>query len=414
MSQPPSAPRATTFPARGAGRPDRTILHVDMDAFYAAVEVRENPELRGRPVVVGADPREGRGRGVVAAASYEARAYGIHSAMPISQAYRRCPRAAFLRPRLRLYASVSGRIFEILRSYTDQVEPLSLDEAFLDVTGSRELFGDGAQIARGVKEEIRRRESLTASVGVAASKFVAKLASDLEKPDGLVVVPSGRERELLEPLDISRLGGAGPRTREKLRRIGVRTIGDVARLPLAELVRTFGELRGRLFAELARGIDERPVIPDRRRKSLGRETTFPTDVGDRRTVEAALLALCDEVARHLRRRGLAGTTVTVKLRWEPFDTVTRQATLADPINTPERLWPVARRLLAEADRPERRVRLVGVTVSGFTTDAQLSLFPDRKSALDTRVARAIDELTERFGEGTITRAALLQRAEASS
>lgn len=386
----------------------RAILHVDMDAFFAAVETRENPSLRGRPVVVGADPAGGRGRGVVAAASYEAREYGIGSAMPISRAWRLCPRAVFLRPRPSLYAEVSERISEIFHRYTELVEPLSLDEAFLDVTASRPLFGRGTEIARAIKREIRERERLTASVGVAASKFVAKLASDLRKPDGLVVVRAGGETEFLAPLGIERLWGAGPRARETFARMGISTIGEVATRPVEELVGAFGETRGRIFSRLARGVDDRPVVADRERKSLGRETTFPEDVADRATVEAALLSLCDQVARRLRRRGLAGSTVTVKVRWESFDTVTRQTTLGGPVNAADRIWPIARRLFRDADRPRRRVRLVGVSVSGLGHALQLSLFRETEPAADARVARAIDLLAERFGEGAVTRAVLLE------
>ena len=388
----------------------RTILHVDMDAFYAAVEVREDPGLRGRPVVVGADPRRGRGRGVVSTASYEAREFGIHSAMPISEAYRRCPDAVFLRPRMSLYSEVSDRVFELLRRYTDLVEPLSLDEAFLDVTSSRSLFGEGPEIAAAIKREIVEGERLTASVGVAPTKFLAKLASDLQKPDGLVVVPPGREREFLEPLEVSRLWGAGAKTLERLRGLGARTIGDVARVGRARLVRLFGEAAGNRFHELARGIDARRVVPDRARKSLGRETTFLEDVDDREAVEATLFELCDQVGRRLRHAALAGVTITVKLRWEGFQTVTRQTTVAEPVNTTERLWPVARPLFRKADRGDRPVRLVGVTVSGLVhaAEGQLSLF-DGEAPTDRRVARAVDRLNERFGRGAVTRAALLDR-----
>lgn len=378
-----------------------------MDAFFAAVEARENPALRGRPLVVGADPKGGRGRGVVAAASYEAREFGIGSAMPISRAWRLCPEAVYLRPRLDLYAGVSERISEIFHRYTDRVEPLSLDEAFLDVTASRSLFGDGPTIARSIMREIRGGERLTASVGVAASKFVAKLASDLEKPDGLVVVPPGKEVAFLAPLGIERLWGAGPRARERFARLGVSSIGDVTALPPEVLTRAFGEARGRHFSRLARGLDDRPVVPDRERKSLGRETTFPEDVADRAAVEAALLSLCDQVARRLRRRGLAGTTVTVKLRFEGFETTTRRTTLRGPVQAADRLWPIARTLFREADRRDRRIRLVGVSVSGLGHAVQLSLFGREEAEPDTRVARALDLLVERFGEQAVTRAALL-------
>ena len=391
----------------------RTILHVDMDAFFASVEARERPKLRGRPVVVGADPRGGEGRGVVAAASYEAREFGIHSAQPISEAYRRCPDAVFVRPRGELYAEVSRSIFGILEDFTDQVEKLSVDEAFLDVTASRRLFGEGPEIARRIKERIREEERLTASVGVAPSKFVAKVASDLEKPDGLVVVRPGEERDFLAPLEIERLWGAGPKAVERFRRLGVATIGDAAGLSERRLLEAFGEAQGRRFHRLSRGVDDRPVTPERERKSLGKERTFPEDVADRSRVRRELLALCESTALALRSRGLAGSTVTVKLRWEGFDTVTRQATLERPIDTTEALWSAARELLERADRPSRRVRLVGVTVSSLVSDAdrQLSLFDEEGESDAERVAHAVDELTDRFGRGALTRAALLGASE---
>lgn len=391
----------------------RTILHVDMDAFFAAVEEREDPSLRGRPVVIGADPKGGTGRGVVATANYEARKYGIGSAMPIGQAWRRCPHAVFLPPRGRLYRAASERVFAILGSFTDLVEPLSIDEAFLDVTASLRLLGDGATIARAIKERIRSEESLTASVGAAGSKYVAKVASDLEKPDGLVVVTPGTEAEFLAPLSVSRLWGAGPKAQEGLRALGCRTIGDVAALDPAVLVRRFGESTGEHFARLARGIDARSVKPDREPKSLGKEVTFDVDVADREVVERTLLGLCERVAASLRRRRLAGTTVTVKLRFEGFETHTRQRTLDAPVDTLEALWPAARALFREVDRTKRKVRLIGVTVSGFEAGAaQLGLFEGGRSEVDRRVAAVVDRLSERYGRGAVTRAALLEdRAE---
>ncbi len=393
---------------KGSDASERTVLHVDMDAFYASIEVREDPELAGRPVVVGADPRGGRGRGVVAAASYEARDYGIRSAMPISEAYRRCPGAAFLRPRGSLYAEVSRRIFDLLRRYTDLVEPLSIDEAFLDVTASQALFGDGVSIARAIKDEIQRKESLTASVGVATSKFIAKLASDLEKPDGLVVVEARTETEFLAPLAIERLWGAGPRTLERLYGFGIRTFGDMQALGREDLLRIFGDAAGERFHSLCRGVDARAVRPDRERKSLGKELTFDADVLDRRRVERTLLRLCEQVAASLRRRGLAGATVTVKLRWEGFETVTRQLKLPRPVNTFEGIWPVAVRLLRAADQRGRKVRLIGVSLSGLVPPeaGQLSLFRAGRRE-DRRVADAIDTLKERYGRDAVTRAELL-------
>jgi nucleotidyltransferase/DNA polymerase involved in DNA repair len=390
----------------------RAILHVDMDAFYAAVEERENPTLRGRPVVVGSEPKEGRGRGVVATANYAARRYGIGSAMPISEAWRRCPKAVYLRPRMRLYAEVSRRVRAIFERFTDLIEPISIDEAFLDVTASRRLYGDGPAIALRVKDMIRGEEELTASIGCAASKFVDQIASDLDKPDGLVVVEAGGEAEFLAPLPISRLWGAGPKALERFRRLGCATIGDAARMERDVLVRAFGDSMGDRFHRLSRGIDDRAVVPDHVRKSLGKETTFGEDVADRKVVERALLDLTEQVAASLRRKCLAGATVTVKLRWEGFETVTRQRTLSEPVSTVERIWPVARELLRIADRPRLRVRLVGVTLSALDRSAsgQEDMFvPD--TGVDTRVAKAVDALTERFGSGTVTRAALIENEE---
>ena len=402
----------------GAGGP-RTILHVDMDAFFAAIEMREDPSLEGRPVVIGSDPRNGKGRGVVSTANYEARKYGIHSAMPISQAWRRCPHAAYVRPRISLYARVSERIFEIFKSFTDLVEGLSLDEAFLDVSASRKLFGDGPTIARAIKERIVETERITASVGVAASKYVAKVASDLDKPDGLVVVPAGAEREFLAPLEIGRLWGAGAVTQRKLGRMGLRTIGDVAGLDPATLEAALGPAMGARFHNLANGVDHRRVHRGSTRKSLGKEVTFGTDQEDRERIEHTLLGLCDGVARSLRRKSIAGRTVHLKLRWEGFETHTRQRTLDEPAATTEKIWPVARELFREIDDPKRRVRLIGVSLTGFDEESarQLTMFergPDSERPVtepddsDVRIAGALDALNDRFGHDSVTRAALLR------
>ena len=387
----------------------RTILHVDLDAFYAAVEVRENPAFAGRPVVVGADPRDGRGRGVVAAASYEARACGIHSAMPISQAYRRCPTAVYLRPRGRLYAAVSKRFMAILARYTDLVEPLSIDEAFLDVTGSRALFGDGDAIARRIKDEVRREERLTASIGVAPSKFVAKIASDLKKPDGLVVVPPGGVDAFLRNLPVHRLWGAGPKAMAGFQRLGVATIGAVAGLPVDRLVEVFGESLGQHFHALARGHDPRTVVADAQRKSVGHETTFADDVHDREVVERTLLELVEQVARRLRRHGLMGQTVHLKLRTADFTTVTRQAQLDAPADTSNAIWPAARRLLVKADQTRQAIRLIGVSVSLFEGERQLGLFPSRDDR-HRRVAHAVDRLADKFGADVVKRGSLRNRS----
>ncbi|WP_420615589.1 DNA polymerase IV [Candidatus Palauibacter sp.] len=398
----------------------RTILHVDMDAFYAAVEIREDPSLRGTPVIIGSAPRQGRGRGVVSTANYEARRYGIHSAMPISQAWRRCPDGAYVRPRIGFYAEISGRIFDIFRSFTDQVETLSLDEAFLDVTASRRLFGTGPEIAARIRQRIAEEERLTASVGVASNKYVAKVASDLRKPDALVVVPPGTEREFLAPLSVSRLWGAGPKVQTRLARLGLRTIGDVARNEPGFLEASLGRKLGRRLHELANGLDVRRVDPRPGRKSLGKEVTFPEDVEDRARVERTLLALCEGVARSLRTKGIAGRTVQLKLRWDGFETHTRQRTLERPADMTEVIWPVARELFREADDPRRRVRLIGVSLSGFDRPAgeQLGLLDDLDGDPATsdgesrrRLAKTMDTVADRFGRDALKRAALLDSNE---
>jgi DNA polymerase IV len=385
----------------------RTILHVDLDAFFAAVEVREDPSLAGRPVVVGADPKGGKGRGVVAAASYEARACGIHSAMPISRAYARCPWAVYLRPRMKLYAETSRRFMALLHRYSELVEPLSIDEAFLDVTGSLGLFGDGEEIARQIKADVWREQNLTVSVGVAPTKFVAKIASDLRKPDGLVVVGADDVDAFLSALPLERLWGAGPKAIARFRRLGISTIGQLRMLSFDQLRATFGEAGARHFGNLARGIDPREVVPEHERKSIGHEVTFDWDVSDRERVEKSLLSLVDEVTHRLRSHHLAGRTVTVKLRTEDFATVTRRASLPRPADTTETIWPVARGLLQKADRGGRKIRLVGVAVSNFCAGGQLDLFEPARLCRERKLAAAVDRVIARFGDGAITRGALL-------
>jgi nucleotidyltransferase/DNA polymerase involved in DNA repair len=353
-------------------------------------------------VVVGADPRGGRGRGVVAAASYEARAFGIHSAMPISQAYRRCPHAAYLRPRMRLYGAVSKRFMAILARYTDLVEPLSIDEAFLDVTGSQALFGAAAAIARRIKNEVRAEERITVSIGVAPSKFVAKIASDLGKPDGLVVVAADQVGAFLRDLPVHRLWGAGPKTVAGLQRLGAITIGDVARSPLARLTAELGEAAAAHFHALAHGRDPRAVEPSRERKSIGRESTFAEDVFDRTVVTATLRELVDEVAQRLRRAGATGQTVHLKLRTADFATVTRQERLERPADTSEAIWPSARRLLEKADVTRQAIRLIGVSVSLVDGEQQLALFTAREDR-HRRVARALDQLEDKYGARVVKR-----------
>jgi DNA polymerase-4 len=308
---------------------------------------------------------------------------------------------------MRLYVEVSDRFMTILRRYTDLVEPLSIDEAFLDVTGSRRLFGDGEAVARRIKPVVASEERITASIGVAPAKVLAKIASDLDKPDGLVVVRPGEIAAFLDRLPIKRLWGAGPKAIERFRRLGVENIGDVARLRREKLLSTFGESLGDHFHRLATGIDPREVVPDHERKSVGRETTFSDDVRDRGLVERTLLDLLDDVTQRLRKNGIAGQTVSVKLRTSDFVTVTRQDTLAIPADTTDVVWPTVRDLFAKADCTEQAIRLVGVALSTFDEVRQLPLFESPASAKSRRIASALDAVADRFGDDAISRGALL-------
>jgi DNA polymerase-4 len=380
----------------------RTILHVDLDAFFAAVEQRDRPELRGKPVIVGGGgPTD---RGVVSTASYEARAYGIHSAMSLREAGRRCPHGIFLPVDGAKYTAASKDVMAVLRRFTPLVEPISIDEAFLDVTGSRILFGDGEAIGRRIKDEVRQAVGLTLSVGVATTKLVAKIASDLRKPDGLVVVEPGDEAAFLAPLEIRRLWGVGEKSAAHLREYGVRTIGDLAALPDDLLVRRFGKY-GASLAQRARGVDDDPVGGRDAAKSIGHEHTFDVDTSDREVIERALLGMSEGVAGRLRDSSVKASTITVKIRDTTFRTITRQRTLPEPTDLTE---PIFRTAL-ELARPEVRgvrIRLLGVTASGLGERDQLSLFqaddPRRRKATE-----AADAVRHRFGERAITRARLV-------
>ena len=356
----------------------RTILHVDLDAFFAAVEQRDRPELRGRPVVVGGAGGEDA-RGVVSAASYEARGFGIHSAMSLREAYRRCPDAVFLPVDGRRYQAASRDVMAILRRYTPLVEPISIDEAFLDVTGSAALFGDGPAIARRIKDETRAEVGLTASVGVASTKLVAKIASDLRKPDGLVVVPVGEEEAFLAPLPIGRLWGVGEKTAAALKDYGVRTIGDLAALPPDLVVRRFGK-HGASLVDRARGIDADPVHDGDPAKSVGHEHTFDVDTSDPEVIERTLLAMADGVAgpASVGRASGPGPSRS-RSATAASSTITRQRTLAEPTDLTDPIYATA----LDLARPEirgMRVRLLGVTASNLGEREQLVAVRERRSA----------------------------------
>jgi DNA polymerase-4 len=387
----------------------RTILHVDMDAFFAAVEQRDRPELRGKPVIVGADPRGGHGRGVVSTASYEARRFGVASAMPISEAWRRCPQGVYLHPDMEKYARESERIMEVFHRFTDLVEPISIDEAFLDVTGSARAMGTGEEIGRKLKDSIRRDTELAASVGVATSMLVAKIASDMRKPDGLVVVPPGTEASFLGPLPVRRLWGVGPKMEEALAKLGVVTIGDLAALAPARLERRLGT-HGFDLQRLARGEDDRAVISEgAEAKSLGQEHTYGQDTSDPERLRATLLQIADGVAGRLRAHGLRARTVTLKYRDEDFHTTTHARTLDEATDAGNALFRAASELFAEVHRG-KKVRLLGIYASHFGEGTpQLGLFEQPKAP--SPADRVRDEVRRRFGEEAITRASLLGRRE---
>jgi DNA polymerase-4 len=392
-----------------------------MDAFFVSVEVRDRPELRGKPVIVGGSGE----RGVVAAASYEARRYGVHSAMPSVRARRLCPHAVFLPGSYGRYEGVSREVHAIFTSFTPLVEGIALDEAFLDVTGAERLFGPGPAIAEDIRRRVTDELALTCSVGVAPTKLLAKLASEAAKPTaspagitpgpGVVVVAPGEELAFLHPHPVQALWGVGPATLERLRRLGVTTVGDLAALPEATLVHTLGSVAGRHLHRLSLGIDDRPVVPDRPAKSIGHEQTFPHDLHDPDALAVETVRMADAVATRLRDRGLAGRTVTLKVRFGTFVTITRSITLAEPADTGPALAAAARSLLAAID-PTPGVRLLGVSVSnlGPPTSHQLRL-----DAVDVGgdggpdgwedATRAVDDIRRRFGSDAIGPASLVER-----
>jgi DNA polymerase-4 len=373
-----------------------------MDAFYASVEVRDRPELSGKPVLVGGSPR---GRGVVAAASYEARQFGIHSAMPAATAKRLCPHAIFLKPRHDYYAEISGQIREILDRYTPSVEPVALDEAFMDVTASRNLWGKGPHIGRAIKHEIREEMRLVASVGVAPNKFVAKLASDFDKPDGFIVIGPEHVQDFLGPLPISRLWGVGKSTDRVLTELGISTIAQLWALPQKTLEQRLGEW-GHHFWRLAHGVDNRPVVSDREAKSISHETTFERDISDVDILKSVLLELTEQVAHRLRGHQRRARTVEIKVRFADFTTITRSKRLVQSTDVTKHFWQTAEKLLLKAlNNSSLAVRLLGIGVSTLdhTTDKQLELFKDVADQKQSKLDSVADRIQDRFGAGTIHR-----------
>jgi len=376
------------------------ILHVDMDAFYASIEIRDRPELKNKPVIVGGSPT---GRGVVAAASYKAREFGIHSAMPASKAKRLCPEAVFLPSRIDYYAQVSEQIHAVFKRYTPLVEPLSLDEAFLDVTQSEVLFGSAESIGKRIKDEIRKETGLTASVGIAPNKFIAKIASDIGKPDGFVVVPEQGIQAFLDPLPVRRLWGVGKVTDRILEEKGIRTIRQVRDLPARRLHDLLGKWGDHLW-ELAHGIDPRPVVPDHEAKSISHETTFETDLTDFDELHLHLIEMVEQVAGRLRRHGLRARTVEIKIRFPDFKTITRSKTLPDATDLTEDLIRVATALLEKhLHRNQPGVRLLGIGVGqlGSGERSQGELFADERTVRRSRLDAASDRIRDKFGDAAL-------------
>jgi DNA polymerase-4 len=392
----PNEPGSLRGPAKS-----RAILHVDMDAFYASIEQRDDPGLKGRPVIVGGTS----GRGVVAAASYEVRKFGVHSAMPMTTALRLCPHAICVQPRMQVYKDVSNQVFGIFHEFTPIVEGLSLDEAFLDVTASLPLMGDAVAIARAIKQRILQTTRVTASVGVAPNKLVAKIASDMKKPDGLTVVTAESVRDTLGALSIRRLPGLGRKTGEKVEEAGIRTLAELRSASDAVLWPIFGRYTTRV-RERAAGIDDRPVIADHEEKSISAEDTFAQDIADPARLQTEIARLADRTCTRLRKKSLTAACVTVKIRRKDFTTYTRQTRLSPATNDTRAITKVAGALLKAwlSENPGAKVRLLGVGVSQLAEVDQLDLFsaptPNAATPLDT----ALDAIRQKFGPRALTRA----------
>ena len=380
---------------------ERIIMHVDMDAFFASVEQLDHEEYRGKPLIVGGIG----GRGVVSTCSYEARKFGVHSAMPTAKAMKLCPQGIFIQGNYPRYAEVSQQIFDIFDHYSPLIEPLSIDEAFLDLTGMERLMDSPRQYALKLKQEIKEKTGIVASVGIAPNKFLAKIASDLDKPDGLVIVNKDRVQEFLDPLPVRRIWGVGAKTAAILDRMRVKTIADLRKMSYEELHKTFGDKTAQHLFLLAQGIDERPVAPRGRAKSIGNETTFSEDLQSAEAALEVLLYLSVKVGWRLRQAGFKAKTVQLKLRQSDFSTFTRQKQLFEPSNFDNDIYTVIKELFENLNIT-RGIRLLGVSTTGFEEMESLSLFHDEKK---DRLYQAIDDINSKFGKLGVTRGALLKK-----
>jgi len=384
----------------------KQIIHLDMDAFYPAVEVLDNPALKGKPVIVGGSQK----RGVVSSASYEARKFGVHSAQPIATAVRLCPDGLFLPVRMSRYKEVSKHIFKIFCQFTPLVEPLSIDEAFLDVTGSQRLLGQAKDIAKKIKQTVFEETGLTVSAGVAPSKFVAKIASDMEKPDGLTIVPHGKVREFLDPLPIKKMWGVGKVTQVALAKLNIRTFRDLSQVPPEVLEKKFGK-QGVKMHLLSTGIDDRDVEPAHDIKSIGHEQTYLEDINDKDMAKKELLSLANKTARRMRRENVTGKSVTLKVKYNDFVQITRSKTLPKPIDDGFQIYSTACSLLEKTEVGKRPIRLLGISLSQLSlleTERQLTIFNQEESSQKRkRLNTALDSLHEKHGDKSIRPGTLL-------
>ena len=383
-----------------------TILHVDMDAFFASVTERDHPELKGKAVVIGAGVR-----GVVTSANYEARKFGIKAAMPVGKAQRLAPHAIFIPPDHKRYSEVSEHIMEIFHSFTPLVEPISLDEAFLDVTKARRLLGDGREIATAIRAKVEEQEGITCSVGIASSKFIAKLASQRCKPNGMLEIPTDRVLTFLHPLPVSALWGVGPKTNEALERLGLHTVGDIAQTPPQTLIRALGQAAGESLYELAWGRDDRDVIPEEPDKSISAAETFDRDIDDPEIIAKEILRMCERASSRMRERSLFAKTITLKIRFADFTTINRSKTLPLPIDTTHEIYEVAKGLYEGLSIERARIRLVGVSLDNLHTDTHEQLVLGGRESSWRELQEGIDAAKARFGRDSVRPGRLIEESE---